>query len=333
MSIPSPSAFIGLPDFRNQGIWLRLLLAGNGLAVLIGLARNRELGRLPDEMLDLAALVEPALLLTLAGLFLLAPWLSRLRRAIAWGWVVVWTALAFTAIDGLLAAAFGKLPGWRAPLTGGIGALLLLSWLNLRAQAQTPALAEARLAALNARIRPHFLFNSLNAILGVMRDDPRRAESALEELAELFRVLLRDNRALVPLSDEIALARKYLAIEKLRLGERLQVRWEMNDCPPDVLAPPLLLQPLLENAIYHGIETASEVGDIRVRIDAGRSRLKIEIDNPLAASPVQRPGNRMALDNLRERLMLFYDLEASIESGERDGRYRVCVELPRRGPR
>ncbi|MFN3884070.1 MAG: sensor histidine kinase [Rhodocyclaceae bacterium] len=333
MSIPSPSSSIGLPDFRNQGIWLRLLLAGNGLAVPVGLARNREPSRLPDEMLDLAALVEPALLLTLAGLFLLSPRLSRLRPAIARGWVVVWTSLAFAAIDGMLAAAFGKLPGWRAPLAGGMGALLLLSWLELRAQAQTPALAEARLAALNARIRPHFLFNSLNAILGVMRDDPRRAESALEELAESFRVLLRDDRALVPFSEEIALARKYLAIEKLRLGERLKVRWEMNDCPPDVLAPPLLLQPLLENAIYHGIETASEAGEIRVRINAGRSRLKIEIDNPLAAGATQRPGNRMALDNLRERLMLFYDLEASIESSARDGRYRICVMLPLRGPR
>lgn len=331
MSIPSPSSAIGLPDFRNQGIWLRILLAANGLSLLVALARNRDLARLPDELLDLAALVEPALLLTLIGLFVLSSWLGRQRRALALGVVIAWSAAAFTAIDALLAASFGTLPGWRAGLAGGVGAALLLAWFGLRAQAQTPALAEARLAALNARIRPHFLFNSLNAILGVIRDDPRRAEHALEELAELFRVLLRDNRALVPLSEEIALARKYLALEKLRLGERLQVRWEMDDCPPDTLAPPLLLQPLLENAVYHGCETASEPGEIRVRICAGRSRVTIEIDNPLAASAAQRPGNRMALDNLRERLMLFYDLEAHIESGERDGRYRVCVDLPRRG--
>lgn len=330
MSILSRSVVIGMPDFRNQGIWLRILLAGNGMLLLVALARNRDLARLPNEILELAALAEPALLLALTGLFPLAPWLRRLTPAQAFALTVAWTAAAFGALDWLLAASFGAAPGWRAPLAGALGAALLLTWFGLRIRAQTPALSEARLAALNARIRPHFLFNSLNAILGVMRDDPRRAENALEELAELFRVLLRDNRELVPLSEEIALARKYLEIEKLRLGERLQVRWEMDDCPPEMLAPPLLLQPLLENAVYHGIETAVEPGEIRVRIRAGRSRVTIEIDNPVAASAAQRPGNRMALDNLRERLMLFYDLEARIESGERDGRYRVTVDLPRR---
>lgn len=331
MSIPSPAVVIGMPDFRNQGVWLRILLAANGLLLLVALARNRDLARLPNEILELAALAEPALLLALCGLFLLSPWLERKPPALACALIVAWTAAVFGALDGLLAASFGAAPGWRAPLAGALGATLLLAWFGLRARVLTPALAEARLAALNARIRPHFLFNSLNAILGVIRDDPRRAENALEELAELFRVLLRDNRALVPLAEEIALARKYLAIEKLRLGERLQVRWEMDDCPPDVLAPPLLLQPLLENAVYHGIETAAKPGEIRVRIRAGGSRVTIEIDNPVAASAAQRPGNRMALTNLRERLMLFYDLEAHIESGERDGRYRVCVDLPRRG--
>lgn len=330
MSIPSPSAVIGMPDFRNQGIWLRILLAANGMLLLVAWARNRELARLPSEILELAALAEPALLLALTGLFPIAPWLRRQPPARAFALIVAWTAAAFGALDWLLAASFGASPGWRAPLAGALGAALLLTWFGLRARAQTPSLSEARLAALNARIRPHFLFNSLNAILGVIRDDPRRAENALEELAELFRVLLRDNRELVRLSEEIALARKYLAIEKLRLGERLQVRWEMDDCPPDMLAPPLLLQPLLENAVYHGIETAAEPGEIHVRIRAAGSRVTIEIDNPIPASAAQRPGNRMALTNLRERLMLFYDLEAHIESGERDGRYRVCVDLPRR---
>ncbi|NWG31518.1 MAG: histidine kinase [Rhodocyclaceae bacterium] len=333
MSIPSPSAAIGVPDFRNQGIWLRLLLAGNGLLLLVTLARNRELARLPAEILENAALAEPALLLVLVGLFPFSRWLRRQRPALASAWVVAWAAAAFAMIDGLLAAAFDGAPGWRAPLAGGLGAALLLAWFSLRAQAQAPALAEARLAALNARIRPHFLFNSLNAILGVLRDDPRRAESALEELADLFRVLLRDNRELVPLSEEIALARKYLAIEKLRLGERLQVCWEMADCPPEILAPPLLLQPLLENAVYHGIEPAAAPGEIRVRLHAGRGSVSIEIDNPLPSQTLQRPGNQMALDNLRERLMLFYDLEARLESGIEDGRYRVRVELPRREAR
>jgi two-component system sensor histidine kinase AlgZ len=143
---------------------------------------------------------------------------------------------------------------------------------------------------------------------------------------------MRDNRALVPLSEEIALARKYLDIEKLRLGDRLQVRWEVDDCPPDMLALPLLLQPLLENAVYHGIEPALEAGEIRVHISAGRDGVRIRIDNPMLATKEHRAGNHMALENLRERLMLFYDLEARLECGEKEGRYCVCVDLPLRRP-
>ena len=324
--------FVRVPDFRNQGIWLRLLLAANGLLLIVALIGNRALSRLPGEIAELAALVEPALLLLLALLFWFGPWLQRQTpwRGV---FIVVGLAVAVAAgMDQLLARLLGSPSGWRAPLAMGAGALVLMTWLDLRARAQAPALAEARLAALTARIRPHFFFNSLNAVLGVMRDDPRRAEAALEELGELFRALMRDNRELVPLSDEIALARKYLDIEKLRLGDRLQVRWEVDDCPPDTLALPLLLQPLLENAVYHGIEPVMEPGEVRLRISTSRTGVHIEIDNPLppAQESEQRPGNRMALDNLRERLMLFYDLEARLESTVADGRYRVRVDLPRR---
>ncbi len=168
-------------------------------------------------------------------------------------------------------------------------------------------------------------------MLGILRSEPRRAEAALEELAELFRALMRDNRELAPLSDEIALARKYLAIEQLRLGERLQAQWAVSDCPPDIMAPPLLLQPLIENAVYHGIEPAPGPGVIRVSLKVQGGRVRIEIDNPwLEQSAAQRAGNQMALANLRERLLLFYDLEASLETGVRDGRYCVCIELPAR---
>lgn len=321
-----------IPDFRNQGVWLRLLLAANGLMLAVALAGNRSLARLPAEIAELAALVEPVLLLSLALLFLLAPWLQRQPGWRAFSFVMLLSMLAMAGMDTLFAWLLGGTAGWRAPLSAGLGTALLLGWFNLRARAQEPALAEARLAALTARIRPHFFFNSLNAVLGVMREDPRRAELALEELGELFRALMRDNRELMPLSDEIALARKYLDIEKLRLGERLQVRWEIDDCPPDTLVLPLLLQPLLENAVYHGIEPALETGEIRVHISATRSGVHIEIDNPLLPTKEHRNGNRMALDNLRERLMLFYDLEARLECGEKAGRYCVCVDLPLRRP-
>jgi two-component system sensor histidine kinase AlgZ len=319
-----------LPDFRNQGIWLRCLLAANGLMLGVALIRNGELAQLPREIVELAAVVEPALLLTLAGLFMLAarlqamagPWAALLAICIAMS--------AMAGVDILLAQVVGSGTGWRAPAAAGLGMLAILFGFDVRARAQVPALAEARLSALTARIRPHFLFNSLNAVLGIIRDDPRRAEATLEELADLFRALMRENSDLTLLSEEIALARKYLDIEKLRLGERLQVRWEVDACPADMLAPPLLLQPLLENAVYHGIEPAAQAGEIRVHIAAHRDGVRIEIDNPVAAERGQRHGNRMALDNLRERLMLFYDLEARLDAGIDGDRYRVRIELPER---
>ena len=320
----------GVPDFRNQGVWLRLLLAANGLLLVVALAGNRSLTRLPGEVAELAATVEPVLLCLLAVLYLCGPWLQRQPPWRALLVVLLLTLLTATGMEVLLARLLGGSVGWRAPLATTLAAALLLGWLNLRARAQEPALAEARLAALTARIRPHFFFNSLNAVLGVMRDDPRRAELALEELGELFRALMRDNRELVLLSEEIALARKYLDIEKLRLGDRLKVHWEVDDCPPEMLALPLLLQPLLENAVYHGIEPAMAAGEIRVRISSSRDGVKIVIDNPVLGTKEHRAGNHMALDNLRERLMLFYDLEARLDCGERDGRYCVCVDLPRR---
>ena len=334
MSIPSRPPAFRLPDFRNQGIWLRVLLATNALLLALALVGNRTLANLPLEIAALAALVEPALLLTLILLTLLAGQLQRLPASLAALAVIVLAAASTALVDAALADLFGEgVIGWRAPLAAGAAAALLLYWLGLQARAHAPALAEARLAALTARIRPHFLYNSLNAVLGVMREDPRRAEEALEELAELFRALMRDNRDLVPLSEEIALARKYLDIERLRLGERLRVQWDVAACPPDALAPPLLLQPLLENAVYHGIEPAEGAGEIHVRVTSAGDGVRIEIDNPLAAAPERRSGNRMALENLRERLLLFYDLEARLECGERDGRYCVCVDLPvRRTP-
>ncbi len=330
MSIPLRPLAFRLPDFRNQGVWLRLLLAANGLMLAAALITNRVPARLPAEIAELAALVEPALLLTLALLYVLAPRLQSLPALAGIAAVTTLTMAAFAGMDFLLARLMNGQSGWRAPLGAGVAALLLLYWFDLRVRAQTPALAEARLSALTARIRPHFLYNSLNAVLGVMRDEPRRAEAALEELAELFRALMRDNRELTPLSAEIALARKYLDIEHLRLGERLQVRWEVADMLPETLAPPLLLQPLLENAIYHGVEPAAAPTAIHVRIAPTRDGVRIEIDNPLPDAPGQRAGNHMALDNLRERLLLFYDLEARLECGVADGRYRVRVDLPLR---
>lgn len=330
MSIPSHPLASRLPDFRNQGVWLRLLLAANGLMLAVALIANRHLPQLFREVVELAALVEPALLLTLTLLYLLGPRLQRCSWTFGLAIVVAVSMGAMASVNVALALAFQSASVWRAPLAAGLAAALLIYWFGLRTRAQAPALAEARLSALTARIRPHFFFNSLNAVLGIMREDARRAETALEELAELFRALMRDNRELTLLSEEIALARKYIDIERLRLGDRLQVTWTINACPPDALAPPLLLQPLLENAVYHGIEPMAEPGEIHVRITRTTDGVSVEIDNPVTANRELRPGNHMAMENLRERLMLFYDLEARLETRQADGRYWVRVDLPMR---
>ncbi len=330
MSIPSRPPAFRLPDFRNQGVWLRLLLGANGLLLMGALIRNNAWGDLPREVIELAALIEPALLLWLVLLFIVSPQLQRLS-ALPGALLVVGLAMGTMAVAGfMMALGFGVPAGWRAPLVAAAGAATVLLWFDLWARAHVPALAEARIAALNARIRPHFLFNSLNAVLGVMREDPRRAEATLEELAELFRALMRDNRELVPLSEEIALARKYLDIERLRLGDRLQVCWEVADSLPETLVPPLLLQPLIENAVYHGIEPSTAPAQVRLQLSATRDGVRIEIENPLPELAEQRSGNHMALENLRERLMLFYDLEARLDTGIDAGRYRVRIDLPTR---
>jgi two-component system sensor histidine kinase AlgZ len=322
-----------LPDFRNMGIWLRVLLAVNFGALAAAFARNGDLASLAPEFVALAAFVEPAVLGSLALLALMQPWLDRVERYLALAAI----GAAAVAVTGCFAALLGSMSEsaggifWRALVWAVLAATVLLAWFDLRWRAHSPAVTEARLMALTARIRPHFLFNSLNAVLGVIRSDPRRAEAALEELSDLFRVLMRDNRDLVPLSDEIALARQFVEIEKLRLGERLHVRWDVESCPPDALMPPLMLQPLLENAIYHGIEKLEGPGEVAVRIGRDADRVAIELRNPVAPGDTHHAGNRMAIANIRERLMLFFDLEAELTIKEDAGSYAVRVVFPYRG--
>ncbi len=329
-SIRENPAATRLPDFCNLGVWLYALLAANGLALLGALARNRDLHDLLREFSELAALVEPV---TAASLLLLCaakrprlallPWWAGAAASIA---VVMTATAAFVELSRLGDEA----PMWRPLFWAALGGSVIIAGLMLRVRVRTPALAEARLLALTARIRPHFLFNSLNAVLGVIRADPRRAEAALEALAELFRALMRDNRDLVPLSDEIALARQYLDLERLRLGDRLLVRWDVASCPPDALVPSLLLQPLLENAVYHGIEPVETPGEVVVRLSGERGRILVELSNPWDGRSQAPRGNQMALANIRERLLLFFDLEARLETRHVGGRFIVAIDFPYR---
>ncbi|WP_374246507.1 sensor histidine kinase [Zoogloea sp.] len=316
-----------LPDFRNLGVVLRTVVLVNALGLAAVLVRNGQIEALFGEFLDMAVQVEFPLILCVAALFLLKPLLQRLPYAAGVA-AVLGVVVAVALLSGHLLAPVEADEGGRPLVWSLTVAALVLVYFHQRGAALAPVLAEARLLALTARIRPHFLFNSLNGVLGVLRRDPRRAEEGLEELADLFRALMQDNRELVPLSDEIALCERYLNLERLRLGERLQVDWQRDVSAGEALVPPLLLQPLVENAVYHGIEPGAAPGTVSITIVRRGAEVFIAVANPLLDAESHHAGNRMALDNIRERLMLFYDLEATLDTEQDADAFRVRIRLP-----
>jgi two-component system sensor histidine kinase AlgZ len=212
-------------------------------------------------------------------------------------------------------------------LAGLAFAAVLWAWLDLRARIWHPANASARLAELQSRIRPHFLFNALNAALALVRVDPERAEAVLEDLAQLFRVALADVGASVTLEEEIELARRYLAIEQVRFGERLEVRWEIDPRVHAARVPPLVLQPLVENAVRHGIEPSARGGRVTIRAQRLRGQVAVVVSNTLGPEP-GHPGHGMALHNVRERLRLLHDVAAECKVWREGEMFHARVLLP-----
>lgn len=212
----------------------------------------------------------------------------------------------------------------------------VLMWLAMAAlweawqrQRLLPALVNARLQALHARMQPHFLFNSLNSVLALIRRDPERAETLLEDLAELYRALLKEPRHQVTLAEELALARSYLAVEQARLGERLAVQWRVDVAPMDALLPSLTLQPLVENAVVHGVEPRLRGGCVTVEVFVDTTQLVLFVRNPIvdADRPVAQ-GHGIALNNLRERLALHHGASARLRVYESDGEFVAQVSVP-----
>ncbi len=187
----------------------------------------------------------------------------------------------------------------------------------------------SRIQALQSRIRPHFLFNSMNTIASLTRTDPPLAEQVTEDLADLFRVSLSDASVPVTLGRELEVCRQYLRIEQLRLGERLRARFEVEALPGDARIPALTLQPLVENAVYHGVEPAAGGGEVHVHGEREDERLRIVIENTMPAGGVRtREGHQMALDNVAQRIGVFYADDARLYAEEHVGRYRLVLELP-----
>lgn len=188
--------------------------------------------------------------------------------------------------------------------------------------------AAARVHALQARIRPHFLFNSMNTIAALTRTNPELAEQAVQDLADLFRANLNEQRNVLRLEEEIEVAHTYQRIEELRLGERLNVDWKVDALPRNALVPGLTLQPLLENAIYHGIEPRPEGGTVTVTGEVSGELITIVVRNPVGDQKRRTSGNQLALANIRERLTLMYGAQALVKSGRFDQEYIVTLRFP-----
>jgi len=324
-----------LPNFKNLSIHLRILLIVYGLAMTGAVLLSNSPKQFLSVLSAMSAAIMPTLLLSAICLYCMQPFIAK--RKYQHGVLIILlltvsiSAFVFWGLNQATSMTSISTP--RACLLTLIVTGILLGYFNLQQRAYSPAIAEARLQALQARIRPHFLFNSINAVLSLIRSQPKQAETALEDMADLFRVLMADNRDLVPLAQEIALCRQYLSIEKLRLAERLTVAWDMDAMPQDAMIPPLILQPLLENAVYHGIEPLADGGTITVTIAAiEKVDVLITISNPYQSDKDKHQGNKLALKNIKERLLLHFDLVASIKSSTQaiddQTMYQVEIRIP-----
>jgi two-component system sensor histidine kinase AlgZ len=238
-------------------------------------------------------------------------------------------ALAALCGCGLLAVS-GLLqnPPWLASsFSGLVLSSLLIAGDVLRAKGRSLADTAARLAELQSRIRPHFLFNTLNSAIALVRAEPAKAEAMLEDLSDLFRQALLDQGEAVTLADEIALARRYLAIEQVRFGERLQLEWSLDPAADGARLPPLLLQPLVENAVRHGVEPSATGATVRLSTEKRGCVVLIKVSNTSPAGPGPS-GAGLALRNVRDRLALLHDLQAQFHSGSKDGVFQVRIEVP-----
>jgi two-component system, LytTR family, sensor histidine kinase AlgZ len=320
-----------LPNLHNFGIHLRVLLIVNMLTMTVAILFSNTMAGFLASFTALSTTIQPILIFSLVYLYLIYPLLKKLTYTNATLLIFILeisiSMITYSLYDQYL--LFDSSPNYaRVAVLTAIITAMVLYYFYLFQRAYSPAIAEARLQALQARIRPHFLFNSINAVLSLIRSQPKQAETALEDMADLFRVLMADNRELVPLAQEIALCRQYLSLEKLRLGARLNVNWQIDQMPADAMIPPLILQPLFENAVYHGIEPLPTGGEINVQITNHKKEIFITINNPCNSEKEHYGGNKMALKNIKERLLLHYDLEASLKSVLKHGRYEVQINIP-----
>jgi len=337
-----------LPDFCEPRAVLAVVLVAALLAIVLALAQH---SARDDFLVALARTSGYLLWIGLLCALVLCksrPWLARhsLRASsiVALSLVVGTVALVSEATyqlgrawEGELGAPSGIFPRehWKFLLPNvGIAAIvgaLALRYFHITHEwrRSIELEARARIRALQAGIQPHFLFNSMNAIAALTRTDPARAEEAIEDLSDLFRFNLADAHGQITLREELEVARAYQRIEQLRLGDRLQVNWLIDDMPADALVPSLVMQPLLENAIGHGIESLSAGGTVTIHGRVAGETIEIGVDNPMSPDRRQASsGHRIALDNIRQRLELAYPGRSSVTVADSGDDYRVTLKFP-----
>jgi two-component system sensor histidine kinase AlgZ len=336
-----------LPDFCRAHIVVALMLAGELLAIVL------TLGSGPTTLAGFWVRLGPTTLYTLVivvtSAALLCPLAKLLRRLddLLSAFLTLLLILAVTAAAAWLvphalppgtASSLMPADGTTGLLLRSLGISAIFSALSMRYlyldhlwRRQVEAEAEARFQKLQARIRPHFLFNSLNTIANVIQTDPNLAEDLLQDMADLFRATLAKPAEVSNLADELVLAARYLHLEKQRLGERLNLEWDVEDLPGGAQLPPLILQPLVENAVYHGIQPSRRPGLIRISGVYRLGIVNISIRNTLPGPDEPNrhaEGNHMALDNVRQRMAAMFPGAAQVLNSRIDGDYQIRLVFP-----
>jgi two-component system sensor histidine kinase AlgZ len=330
-----PNALLFGPLFTERGL-LATLVVGQVIATIIAFAPATS----QDTWVRLGIIslfIQLTFLFSLSGLYIFRHQLKKHSQLIQTiclftSLFITTTLMSFLAI-GLIENMTEISKPWsfifNNLLIVFLVACLFVQFLAIyfEKQLQTQALARAELDALQARIRPHFLYNSLNTAAELTHCDPEAAEQAILALAALSQAALKVGEA-VALEDEIALTKQYVSLESWRFGDRLKMNWQLPDSLPQISIPCLTLQPIVENAICHGVEPSPEGANINIQLNVSKQSLTFLIENPVHILKFNRAGNGMALDNIRQRLNLYYQGRASLNINIRDATFRVKLVLP-----
>lgn len=334
-----------LPDFCNARMVFVVILLSELLAIVLTLAQPPYLDNLLFDLAMYSLFIQWVALSCTGVLCVGRRWLQNCSD--------YWAATISYALTLLVTIIIAELAWWVFSRQAGynnirIGhATFLMPIMGISAIAWALALryfyvqhqwrirvaseSEARFQALQSRIKPHFLFNCMNTIASLIRRNPSLAEEVVEDLSDLFRASLQDSQQICTLEDEIALCKRYMRIEQQRLGSRLKAVWELDGLPVDIRVPVLSIQPLLENAIYHGIEPVPEGGTINIRGARHTEGVQITIDNPLQPGrqgDQGRTGNRIAQDNVRQRLASYFGKDNLLQVSQDKANYKITITIP-----